>query len=697
MNRILPILLIGLAAINPSFSQLKTVIDEDFSGSGSYIWSTGSWDNISSEVKNGEYIMTRTKETGYNYFETSKPIDPKEPFEIIINIQHVSGDNNAYGLAWGCHSEKTYYNLFALSRSGYYRISYKDKDDFVNLVEWTKSDAIISKGEYNEVKVIGDGKKVSFYINGTQVEKLNMPKIYGQNHGPYVKAQQVIKVKDFKLKKEEGEIQLTEHPFVDVPRVNLGEAINSPTHEVLPVISPDGTEIYFNRPGGKNNEGTGNYDGWKSTKDENGVWQKAVHLPSPINTPSNNSIVGVSAGGNSLIVAHVYDENLEFKEKGYSIIRKEGSGWGMPQKLDIPNYYNDDSKFTASVSANQKVLIFSGIRDDSQEEDIYVSLHQYGNKWSEPINIGRDVNGAGDEFAPFLASDNRTLYFSSNTHPGYGSADIFMSKRIGDGWTKWTKPKNLGNKINTKKWDSYFVIEASGKKAYMSSSESGFGKTDLFELTIPEELAPDPVIMMKGRVLNENSKKPVESEIILQYVTNNNEEVGHLISDPINGNYEAILPDTGYYEIFAKAHGYYAYKHILHTEQQNDFSVVEHDLYLVPLEKGQKIELKNIHFVRSKAEILPSSNHALDYLVEIMKENPELEILIGGHTDNTGSEKLNLMLSQNRAEKIRDYLIRNGISKKRLKAEGYGGSKPIASNLKEETRKLNRRVEFTIL
>ena len=128
-----------------------------------------------------------------------------------------------------------------------------------------------------------------------------------------------------------------------------------------------------------------------------------------------------------------------------------------------------------------------------------------------------------------------------------------------------------------------------------------------------------------------------------------------------------------------------------------EFIEIERDLYLSPIEVGKSITLKNVFFVRSKADLLPDSYSELDRLAKVLTDNPELKIEISGHTDNVGDPALNVKLSEDRVATIKNYLTGKNISAKRLSGKGYGGSKPIASNATEETRKLNRRVEFIII
>jgi outer membrane protein OmpA-like peptidoglycan-associated protein len=157
-----------------------------------------------------------------------------------------------------------------------------------------------------------------------------------------------------------------------------------------------------------------------------------------------------------------------------------------------------------------------------------------------------------------------------------------------------------------------------------------------------------------------------------------------------------VLPVGKHYGYYAKANGYIAVHENLDIPETSVYTEFQKDLYLVPIEVGQKISMNNVFFEQSKPILLSSSYPELDRMVEILKFNPKLEIRIDGHTDNQGDAGKNMELSQQRVEVVKEYLVKKGITSKRVTTKAFGGTKPIASNAKEETRKLNRRVEFTI-
>jgi len=362
----------------------------------------------------------------------------------------------------------------------------------------------------------------------------------------------------------------------------------------------------------------------------------------------------------------------------------------------VDDYYNDNDYNNFCLSADRKTLILAIERKDTYgEKDLYVSFLKKDKTWSAPKNMGTTINTYGNEGTPFLAADGKTLYFSTNGKPGYGSSDIFLSRRKNDSWTSWTEPLNLGPQINTKDWDAYYTIPASGEYAYLVSADHSIGEADIFRVKVAESAKPEPVVIIHGKVLDKTTNQPLSATIDYHNLSTG-EEAGIARSNPSDGSYKIVLP-------YGKAYGFLAEKTNFLSESDNidlttvkQYIEIERNLYLSPIEIGKSITLQNVFFERSKADLLPDSHAELDRLVKVLSDNPQLKIELLGHTDNVGDPALNIKLSEDRVTTIKNYLISKNISAKRLSGKGYGGSKPIASNATEETRKLNRRVEFII-
>ena len=490
----------------------------------------------------------------------------------------------------------------------------------------------------------------------------------------------------------------------DSKKERLNTNVNSKYLESKPVISPDGLKLYFARKncpsniGGKRDE----QDIYVSEFIRN-EWSPAYNIDRPLNDNLPNGICSVSPDGNTIMVINAYHEDGSV-EDGVSISRKTAFGWSKPKKQEIRDYYNLSYYQDYFQSNSGKVLLSAVQRDDSKGElDLYISFRTGEDSWSVPINLGSVINTEKAEFAPFLASDNKTLYFASNGHFGFGESDIFFSRRLDDSWTKWTYPQNVGESINSMNWDGYYTISAKGDYAYFISTGGILNKLDfnptdedIYQISLSKEVKPTPVVLIKGKVINSKTKEPIEADIYYESLSHKNEE-GLAISDPLSGNYKIVLPTGKKYGFRAEANGYITISQNEDFTEVNEYKEITRNLMLTPLKVGEIAPLNNIFFVQSKAEMLPESRPELNRLLLFLNDNPALQIELRGHTDNQGSSSANFKLSESRAAVIADFLLENGINKKRLKTKGYGASRPIASNANAESRKKNRRVEIKIL
>lgn len=476
---------------------------------------------------------------------------------------------------------------------------------------------------------------------------------------------------------------------------NLGQNVNTMHKEVAPVISPDNKVLYFTRDSPENIGGA-NQDVWVSEIDSMGFFKKCYNIGPPINNERNNYASAITPDGQTMLIGNIYNEDGTSAGSGLSIAKKIANKWGFPQKINIRNY-NNRGRYTSAYLANDgKTLLISYIRDDTYGgEDIYVSFQDKNGNWSQPLNLGNKINTGSDEYTPFLASDLTTLYFTSEGFPGFGKGDIYMSKRLDNTWKNWTEPVNLGSTFNTPLSDFYFTIPASGEYAYFVSSTNSMGATDIFRVKLPYELQPSPVVLVKGRVLNAKTKAPVEGEVRYETLPQG-EDKGQANSDAVTGKYKIVLPPGNMYGFRATHPDYISINENIDLQKIDKYIEIEKDLYLVPIEVGQTVEINNLFFESNKTELKPASFPEMDRLAETLRKNHHIFIEIGGHTDDVGSDQDNLKLSQDRANKVLQYLYNKGVEFYRMQAKGYGESKPIVSNDSEANRQQNRRVEFLI-
>ncbi|MBL3657821.1 OmpA family protein [Fulvivirga sediminis] len=498
------------------------------------------------------------------------------------------------------------------------------------------------------------------------------------------------------------EIALPEFINPEVEKERLSENVNSKYKEYKPLLSPDGKTLYFSRKHHPDNIGGTNdpEDIWYSELDENGEWKLAQNAGPSLNNSGPNFVSSVTPDGKSvlLVLGNQYLDNGKMAA-GVSVSSNASGAWSKPASLVIEDDYNYSEKANFFLANNRKVLFMSVMRDDSYgARDLYVSFIKEDSTWTAPLNISDKVNTAGEEESPFLAADDVTLYFSSNGYSGFGGSDIFVTKRLDDTWTNWSEPENLGPSINSQYEDLFFNIPGNSDFAYYSQGVSE-DDLDIFRVALPVFKKPDPVITVRGKLLNSKTKEPVGAKIVYERLSDG-KEIGMHETNAETGNYEILLPAGELYGVRADAEGYLTQSENIDLREYDEGDpqeVDDKDIFLVPVEKESVITLKNVFFDWDKAIVKKESYSELDRLVKLMKEKPSLEVKISGHTDNTGDKKYNMSLSQRRATAIRDYLVQKGITEKRMNVEYFGETKPISDNDTAAGRSKNRRVEFQIM
>jgi outer membrane protein OmpA-like peptidoglycan-associated protein len=336
-----------------------------------------------------------------------------------------------------------------------------------------------------------------------------------------------------------------------------------------------------------------------------------------------------------------------------------------------------------------------GVQNNMKSMDIYVSKLGEDGAFGKPEKLGERINTPFQEESVQIHPDGRTLYFSSDGHPGMGGLDIFVSRMQADG--SWGKPENLGYPINTSDDENSVLVGSNGEVAYFASDRpGGHGDLDLYQFEVPEAARANAVSYIRGKVYDKVTNKPVEADVQL-YDLSTGELATGAYSDPQSGEFLVCLPSGRDYALNAGAEGYLFFSRNYSIAGTSSKDPVTLDVPLSPLTTGSVIDLRNIFFNTGSAELLPASNTELDKLVKLLQANPTLRIELGGHTDNVGDDKSNQILSQHRANAVRDFVTAKGIDATRITAKGYGETKPVSTNDTEEGRALNRRTEVTVL
>ncbi len=318
-------------------------------------------------------------------------------------------------------------------------------------------------------------------------------------------------------------------------------------------------------------------------------------------------------------------------------------------------------------------------------------------KFTKAVKLSDNINTPGKEESVFIHPDNQTLYFSSDGHPGMGGLDIFMSKRMANG--EWGKAINLGYPLNTFNEDNSFLVYPDGNYAFKASDQKGgFGGLDIYQFELPDELKPEKITYVKGRVYNAKTNESLLADIELIDLQTQAQVLKSYSQE--NGQFMVTLTANKNYLVNVSRDGFLFYSDNfslkgVETSIEKPFVL---NIPLEPLDVGSTVELKNIFFDVNKWELQPESKAELNKLIVFLKQNKTVSIELGGHTDNSGDMKQNELLSTNRAKAVYDYVILEGqISENRMSYKGYGESQPKVPNDSPENKAKNRRTEFKII
>lgn len=466
---------------------------------------------------------------------------------------------------------------------------------------------------------------------------------------------------------------------------NLGDGINSVESEYFPSLPISGDQLIFTRRLNNFNE-----DFFGSVKGDS--WSKAFSLQGGINTDQNEGAQNISQDGNWLVFT-ACNRPGGFGSCDLYISYLTEKGWSQALNLG-PQINTDQWESQPCLSPDKRDLYFSSRRAGGfGGSDIYVSHLLPSGKWTEPENLGSTINTAGDEASPFIHADNQTFYFTSSGLPGYGEEDIFLVRKEGDG--KWGTPQNLGYPVNTIDHEGTLFIVANGSTAYFASDRTDSrGGLDIYSFELRPDIRPAKTLWIKGKVFDKKTEKGIPSTVELIDLATK-QTLSRVQTDE-TGNYLITLPVGKDYAFNVNRKGYLFYSDNYSLKDKSPDSTYLKNIPLQPIEVNAAVVLKNIFFDFGKYELKNESQVELDKLVQFMKDNPAVKILVEGHTDNVGATADNLKLSDNRARAVLNYLVTNGIKQERLSAKGFGAAKPISDNKTEEGRALNRRTEIKI-
>lgn len=474
----------------------------------------------------------------------------------------------------------------------------------------------------------------------------------------------------------------------------LSDTVNCFVMQYFPALTADQQELIFTRRAGDGPND--DEDLVVSRKNTQGRWTKPVPISKVIDTPLNEGTCTISADGRKLIFTSCVGRDGIGSCDLYES-RKIGSEWTEPKNLG-PNVNSIAWESQPSLSADGRTLYFvSDRRAGMGRRDIWVSVMDDRGRWTKAVNAGKQVNSQFDEISPFIHVNNQTLYFASNGLPGFGGYDIFFVEKDSAGWSQ---PRNMGAPINNYEDQFSLFITADGKKGYYSHEEnleSGASRSKIFEVDIPEESQVKyRSNYVKGIVRDKETKVPLSAVVELINIGNNTVE-SLVESDSVSGEYLIVLTQGAEYALYVNKPGYLFKSLNFNYSEVRQFEPIVIDIDLEKAKEGSIAVLNNIFFDVDRYEIKPKSFPELQKLIRFLTASPRLRVEISGHTDNSGSPDHNRQLSEKRAQSVYDYLVQKGIDKNRLIPKGFGADKPVASNSTPEGRQTNRRIEFKVI
>ena len=470
------------------------------------------------------------------------------------------------------------------------------------------------------------------------------------------------------------------------PLIRLNENINTPSDEYFPSLTADGQKLVFTRR-------LNGQEDLVMSELLNGKWSVAKSLAN-INTINNEGAHSISFDGKSLFFTACNRADAIGRCDIYASFL-DGDDWSKPVNVGAPV----NSPFWESqpvLAPDGKTLYFSSDRPGGHGgKDIYYAQWSSGS-WSDPINLGPEINTPYDEEAPFIHADGTSFYFISDGHPGLGASDIFYSKRDPDGWAK---PENVGYPINSREKESRLHVSISGNIGFLAREEQD-GHSDIYQVELPVSVQATPSTYAKINVLTASDEKRTLADIEIYELKS---ETKVLSKKNIHEEIFICLPAGQDYGLHVFKEGYIFYSQSFILSDTNSFlKPYEVVVSMTPISIDEpvsalKVPLQNVFFAFGSSELLPESKTELDLLLDFITENPGLKVKIIGHTDNIGSPESNLVLSKNRANAVVKYLVKRGVSESRLVSEGLGDSQPIATNETEQGRRQNRRTELEIM
>jgi len=462
----------------------------------------------------------------------------------------------------------------------------------------------------------------------------------------------------------------------------LPSSINSAFVETRPLMAPSGNRLYFSR--------REHPDNMAGDKDEQDIWMadysldslnpKIQNLGKLVNSRKLDALVSVSPDNQELIVYN----NKKFDKAPLLRLKMKNGSWSKSEEVVIEDFYNLSPYSDFYYSFTQNVILMALKRADSRGgQDLFVSFKVSENSWSAPLSLGGTVNTRKDDFAPYLASDGKSLFYSSYGLKGEGKADIYYSYRLDDTWTNWSAPINIGKGINSRNEEIYVSVSPDFKYVYFDSYSPEDKDRNVYKNLLPEQFWPKKeIVKIDSVIVAKVEPEPIAktTETIAIAEVTSAEPEPEIIVDTKPTTSKVLASNT--------------------VNSDDEFILLQPAEELPETEHHQNKEKirSNIYFDTNRFTVKGDVRQQLAPILTMLESNPDIQIELEGHADDTGTREANIDISYKRAQSVRRHLVREGVNPERIKLSWKGDTEPMASNDDEKDgRELNRRVQIFVL
>lgn len=513
------------------------------------------------------------------------------------------------------------------------------------------------------------------------------------------------------MKDLEEEIELLSKQVPFEPKL-VRNVSSSDLDEYFPMISPDNELIFYTRKLDRRNLGDLSSD-WREefTFSQRGDVRKDFNYGDPLKAPFNDGTftnygaATLSVDNKEMIICAcqkvvVHDQDYTNCDLYTTTYERSGAGgndftWTPLENMGPGINSKDGWEGQPSLSADGNTLFYTANRKSTRDNDIFIVKRNADGTWGEARAFD-EVNTDGKDKSPFLHQDSETLYFvssSTDTRRGVGGLDIFYIREENG---KWTEPKNIGYPINSKEDELGLFVSTDGKLAYFSSRVGGNWNIYSFELY--EEARPKSVAIIKGELTDEKGEPVKDATIEIAYA--GTDEVTQVKVNGNDGKYAAVVKLEQKQDVMVtvKKEGHAFDSKLIAKEEfkTEEPTIRAKDLNVKKLKVGEAYTINDILYATNSYALTDKSKFILKGFATFLKENPTINVAIYGHTDDVGDDEKNLVLSENRADGVKDYLVSLGISADRLSSKGFGETKPKVENNSDVNRAQNRRTDFII-